>query len=110
MTDLQQIVWSDPDRLGGVPCFVGTRVPVHSLFDHLGEGDTLDDFLDNFPTVRRAQAKAVLNLAAERIEDSAQKQAEDRRTVQATTRTGGRSRADCGEGVPRLCGALQGQA
>ncbi len=54
MTDLQQLVWSDPDRLSGIPCFRGTRVPVHSLFDHLAEGDTLDDFLESFPTVSRA--------------------------------------------------------
>jgi uncharacterized protein (DUF433 family) len=48
---------------GGMPCFSGTRVPVASLFDHLEQGVPLDEFLDDFPTVSREQAVAVLELA-----------------------------------------------
>lgn len=46
--------------LGGTPVFAGTRVPVQTLFDYLEEGDTLDEFLDDFPAVTREQAIAVL--------------------------------------------------
>lgn len=53
----------DPDILGGTPVFFGTRVPVESLFDHLEAGDSLDEFLDDFPTVARAQAVEVLEMA-----------------------------------------------
>lgn len=48
---------------GGIPCFTGTRVPVASLFEHLEQGVSLDDFLADFPTVSREQAVAVLELA-----------------------------------------------
>lgn len=58
-----QIVTEDRDVLGGTPVFAGTRVPVDSLIAHLKAGDTLDDFLDGFPTVRREQAEAFLDLA-----------------------------------------------
>jgi uncharacterized protein (DUF433 family) len=51
----------DPDILGGTPVFHGTRVPVESLFDHLADGISLADFLDDFPTVSREQAVAVLH-------------------------------------------------
>ena len=57
------IVDSDPDILGGTPVFVGTRVPVQSLFDYLEGGETLDEFLRQFPSVKRDQAVAVLDLA-----------------------------------------------
>jgi uncharacterized protein (DUF433 family) len=50
---LSQIVHCDPDILGGTPVFVGTRVPLQSLFDHLEGGDTLDGFLHQFPSVKR---------------------------------------------------------
>lgn len=55
------LITSDPDRLGGTPCFTGTRVPVQTLFDHLTAGDRLDDFLIDFPDVSREQAIEVLN-------------------------------------------------
>ncbi len=61
----QRIVHTDPDILGGTPVFVGTRVPVRTLLDYLSAGDTLDEFLDHFPTVSRAQAVAVLTQANE---------------------------------------------
>ena len=67
MTQCHQIVHSDPDILGGTPVFIGTRVPVRSLFDYLEGGDTLDEFLRQFPSVRREQAIAVLDLARESI-------------------------------------------
>jgi uncharacterized protein (DUF433 family) len=49
--------------LGGQPVFKGTRVPLETLFDHLESGITLDDFLDDFPTVNRGQAVAALEIA-----------------------------------------------
>ena len=53
----------NPKIQGGTPCFAGTRVPVGSLFDHLEQGCTVDQFLADFPTVKREQAIAVLELA-----------------------------------------------
>ena len=61
MTDL--INRSD-DILGGTPVFAGTRVPVQTLFDYLEEGDTLDEFLDDFPAVSREHAIKVLEKIA----------------------------------------------
>lgn len=60
--DVRKVVHSDPGILGGVPVFVGTRVPVKTLYDYLEGGDSLDDFLDDFPTVTREQAVAALEL------------------------------------------------
>lgn len=65
MTGTSAIVHSDPDILGGTPVFVGTRVPVRTLFDYVAAGDSLDEFLDHFPTVRREQAVAALAQANE---------------------------------------------
>ena len=67
MTQLSQVVHSDPDILGGTPVFVGTRVPVQSLFDYLEGGDTLGEFLRQFPSVRREQAIAALDLARDSL-------------------------------------------
>jgi uncharacterized protein (DUF433 family) len=67
MMQLNQIVHSNPDILGGTPVFVGTRVPVQSLFDHLEGGDTLDEFLHQFPSVKREQAIAALDLARDSL-------------------------------------------
>lgn len=53
-------VISDPEIHGGTPVFVGTRVPVRILFEHLEAGDSLDVFLDDFPSVSRALAIQVL--------------------------------------------------
>jgi uncharacterized protein (DUF433 family) len=53
----------DEDILGGQPVFRGTRVPVESLFDHLEAGVPLDEFLDDFPTVSKEQAVALLDVA-----------------------------------------------
>lgn len=59
-----RIVHSDPEILGGEPVFVGTRVPVRTLLVYLEGGETLDEFLDNFPTVTREQAIAFLEESA----------------------------------------------
>jgi uncharacterized protein (DUF433 family) len=56
--DATSAVHSDAEILGGVPVFVGTRVPVQNLFDYLSGGDSLDDFLRSFPTVSREQVGA----------------------------------------------------
>ena len=63
MPQLGDIVRSDPEILSGTPVFVGTRVPVQSLFDYLEGGETVDEFLRQFPSVRRDQAIAALDLA-----------------------------------------------
>ena len=59
----QSVVVSDPEILGGTPCFRGTRVPVDSLIDYLEAGDSLGEFLDNFPSVSREAAIAALEEA-----------------------------------------------
>jgi uncharacterized protein (DUF433 family) len=61
--DRAQIVHSDPDILGGTPVFVGTRVPVQTLLVYIESGETIEEFLDNFPTVAKAQAVAFLEEA-----------------------------------------------
>ena len=63
MSDKVPAVHSDPEVLGGTPVFTGTRVPVKTLLDYLEGGETLDRFLDQFPSVSRAQAVAALDLA-----------------------------------------------
>ncbi len=57
------LIGKDPEILGGTPVFAGTRVPVRILLEHLEAGDRLDDFLDDFPSVSRDQAVAVLQTA-----------------------------------------------
>lgn len=61
------VVKIDPEIMSGTPCFAGTRVPARTLFDYLEGGDTLDDFLEGFPTVTREQAIAFLEEASERM-------------------------------------------
>jgi uncharacterized protein (DUF433 family) len=61
--DLKQIVHSDPEIVSGTPVFVGTRVPVQALLDYIEGGETLDEFLDDFPSVTREQAVAFLEAA-----------------------------------------------
>lgn len=57
-----QLIERDPEKLGGTPVFFGTRVPIKNLFDYLEEGESLDVFLDDFPTVTREQVLAVLEV------------------------------------------------
>jgi len=63
MNSTSSVVHSDPGILGGTPVFVGTRVPAQTLFDYLEAGDSLDEFLHQFPSVTREQAVAALELA-----------------------------------------------
>jgi len=63
MATVDSIVHCDPQILGGTPVFRGTSVPVKNLIDYLSGGDTLDEFLDDFPSVSREQAVAALELA-----------------------------------------------
>jgi len=67
MSLTSRIVHSDPDILGGTPVFMGTRVPVKTLLDYLEAGESLDVFLDHFPSVSRERAIAVLELAKEML-------------------------------------------
>ena len=68
MSDPTTVIHSDPDILGGTPVFAGTRVPFQSLIDYLAGGDSLDEFLRQFPSVGREQAQAALALAREALE------------------------------------------
>jgi uncharacterized protein (DUF433 family) len=63
----RSIVTCAPDVMSGTPVFAGTRVPVQSLIDYLEGGETIDDFLDGFPTVTRDQVLAFLEEAKARI-------------------------------------------
>ena len=60
---IEQIVHSDPEIMSGEPVFVGSRVPVRNLLDYLEGGESLETFLDDFPTVTREQAVAFLEEA-----------------------------------------------
>jgi uncharacterized protein (DUF433 family) len=71
MSTSKPVVHSDPDILGGTPVFVGTRVPAQALFDYLEGGDTLDEFLRQFPSVRREQALVALEVARDSLLDRA---------------------------------------
>jgi uncharacterized protein (DUF433 family) len=59
----EPLITTSPDRLSGTPIFAGTRVPIQTLIDYLEAGDTLDEFLKDFPSVSREHAIAVLELA-----------------------------------------------
>ena len=58
--DFRGIISSDPEIMGGTPVFAGTRVPLQNLIDSLEGGESIEDFLDGFPSVRRAQVIAVI--------------------------------------------------
>lgn len=62
-----QLITRDAAILGGTPVFAGTRVPVATLLDYIHAGQTLNDFLEGFPTVTRAKAEAVLELLKEEL-------------------------------------------
>jgi uncharacterized protein (DUF433 family) len=64
---LKGLVHSDAEIMGGTPVFVGTRVPVESLFDHLKAGDSIDVFLDGFPSVTREQVLKVLEVVEQEV-------------------------------------------
>jgi uncharacterized protein (DUF433 family) len=59
-TELTEVVWVDPDRMGGVACFRGTRVPIETLFSWLASGSDLEEILEQFPSVSKEQATMLL--------------------------------------------------
>jgi len=67
MAKQSKTIHSDPDILGGTPVFAGTRVPVQNLIDCLEAGDSLEQFLESFPSVTREQAIAALEIAREAL-------------------------------------------
>ena len=67
----KKVVHSDREILGGTPVFVGTRVPAQSLFEYLGGGETLDEFLQQFPSVKRKQALSALEIGSDSLINSA---------------------------------------
>jgi uncharacterized protein (DUF433 family) len=71
MQRVQNVIHSDPEVMSGTPVFVGTRVPVHNLFDHLAAGGSLEKFLKSFPSVTREQAVAAIELAKEVVSEFA---------------------------------------
>ena len=66
-TTCMKLVVSDPQIMGGTPCFAGTRVPIQTFIDYIEGGETLSEFVDDFPTVTREQAIAFLEEAKERM-------------------------------------------
>ena len=69
MLDIKEVINRDPEIFGGEPVFANTRLPVKFLFMHLRKGITLDEFLEDFPTVSRTQAEAAIELAELHIDD-----------------------------------------
>ncbi len=67
----RSVVEVSPDVMSGTPVFAGTRVPIATLFDYLKGGDSLDEFLDDFPTVTRDQAVLLLEMAGADLIDAA---------------------------------------
>ena len=64
---MEHMITSDPETLGGMPVFAGTRVPFQNLIDCLEAGDSIDLFLYDFPSVSREQVIAVLEVAKEKL-------------------------------------------
>ncbi len=64
---LSEVFHSDPEIMGGTPVFAGTRVPVQNLVDYLEGGETIDEFLAGFPTVRREQVIGFIEAAKEKL-------------------------------------------
>ena len=60
---MEKLINVDKEILGGTPVFMGTRVPVKNLFDYIEEGATIAEFMEDFPTVKRVQINAVLQMA-----------------------------------------------
>jgi len=67
MAVLESIIVSDPELMGGVPCFRGTRVPLKNLMDYIEGGYPLAEFLEDFPTVSRAMAVQALEEAKDSL-------------------------------------------
>jgi len=71
VVNARSVVEVSPDVMSGNPVFAGTRVPIQTLFDYLKGGDSLNDFLDDFPTVTRGQAVLLLEMAGADLIDAA---------------------------------------
>ena len=67
----QSVVKIDPEIMSGAPCFAGTRVPIQNLIDYLEGGESIEDFLEGFPSVTREQVIAFLEQAKERMSAAA---------------------------------------
>lgn len=67
----RRTISTDPEVMGGTPCFARTRAPVQTLLDYLEAGHSIDDFLEGFPTVKREQVIAFLEAATEQMVTSA---------------------------------------
>jgi uncharacterized protein (DUF433 family) len=63
----RNLIEINPNKMSGTPVFHGTRVPIQNLFDCIEEGETIDQFLEQFPTVTREQVNGVLELSKERL-------------------------------------------
>jgi len=85
--NIPDLIISNPEILGGQPVFKGTRVPVSNLIEYLESGFTVNDFLEGFPTVKKSQAKQVLNLLSKHILQVAKVQNTTRRTLRRKTKT-----------------------
>ncbi len=68
----QRVINIDPEILGGTPVFLGTRVPVKNLFDYLEEGETMEEFLEDFPSVEKEQVVKLLEISRGLVEKSSQ--------------------------------------
>ena len=66
--NLKDLMPNDAEQINGKPVFTGTRVTIETLFDHIQAGNTLEEFLEDFPTVTKAQAMAVLKIAQNKLE------------------------------------------
>ena len=64
---LSEVIWVDPERMSGTPCFKGTRVPVQNLLDYIQGGSTIDEFFEDFPSVTRDQVIQFLELAKQEL-------------------------------------------
>ena len=66
---MEKVINVDKEILGGTPVFIGTRVPVKSLFDYLEEGETISEFLEDFPTVKKEQVERVLKISQKLLQN-----------------------------------------
>jgi uncharacterized protein (DUF433 family) len=65
--DINDLIEVDPEKMGGTPVFKGTRVPIAHLFEYLEAGNSVDQFLDEFPTVTREQVQSVLQISKDKL-------------------------------------------
>jgi uncharacterized protein (DUF433 family) len=64
---LSEVIWVDPERVSGMPCFKGTRVPVQALLDYIEGGSTIDEFFEDYPSVTREQVTQFLQLSKKQL-------------------------------------------